>query len=201
MAKLRDALWDELEDDGGNRVATPGDEILWVLFGQPDSPWWDDTATPEVEKSDEIVARALAEALEDVRRRRGPEDEGGWAWHRITHHNIYHFLQLPALSRLRLPAQGGPGLLNPVSGTGTHGASWRMVVEMGDEVTARGTYPGGQRGNPASRGYDDRLRHWADGQLEDLRFPRTEEDLSAVGRLRSELVLLPASGNRAGSGR
>lgn len=201
MAKLRDALWDELEDGEGNRVATPGDEILWVLFGQPDSPWWDDTATAEVEKSDEIVARALAEALEDVRRRRGPEDDGGWAWHRITHHNIYHFLQLPALSRLRLPAQGGPGLLNPVSGTGTHGASWRMVVEMGDEVTARGTYPGGQRGNPASRGYDDRLRHWADGQLEDLRFPRTEEDLSAVGRLRSELVLLPASANRAGPDR
>jgi len=106
--------------------------------------------------------------------------------------NINHLLRLPQLSRLDIPMQAGPGTLNPSGGDGTHGASWRMVVELGPEVRAWGTYPGGQSGNPISRRYDDRLRPWVNGQLDTLRFPHKAGDLA--GRtLTSTLTLTPAT--------
>jgi penicillin amidase len=73
---------------------------------------------------------------------------------------------------------------------GTHGPSWRMVVELGPELRAWGTYPGGQSGNPASRRYTDRLATWTAGQLDSLRVPRRPEDLR--GRQRAALTLAPA---------
>ena len=202
MDALEDGLWDELADPGpdggspdgrGARAVTPGEDILWLLVGQPDSPWWDDRRTPVVEHRDAVVARALATAMEQLRNEHGREDGDGWAWRNFGRHNIHHLLRMPALSRLNLPTASGPGLLNPMSGTGTHGASWRMVVELGDQVLARGTYPGGQSGNPASRDYDDRLAHWVAGELEDLRFPHSEAELRDAGLVRAQLVLAPPS--------
>lgn len=190
MDALEDAVWDELEGEGGERAATPGSAVLRTLLAQPDSPWWDDRTTPAVEDRDALLVRALAEALRQVRAHRGPETDGGWAWRNTGRHNVYHLLRIPALSRLGLPAKGGPQLLNPVSGAGTHGASWRMVVELGDTVRARGTYPGGQSGNPVSAAYDDRLAHWVRGELQDLRFPRDAAELEAAGLVRAELVLV-----------
>ena len=77
-----------------------------------------------------------------------------------------------------------------------------MVVELGDTVRARGTYPGGQSGNPVSAAYDDRLAHWVGGELQDLRFPRSAAELEAAGLVRAELVLvgLGAGAPRPGAG-
>jgi penicillin amidase len=86
----------------------------------------------------------------------------------------------PAFSRLGLPAGGGSGTLSPSTGGGTHGASWRMVVELGPEVRGWGTYPGGQSGDPAGPGYADRLPRWLAGELDALRFPRRPADLPAA---------------------
>lgn len=196
------------------RVATPREQVLWSLLDQPGSPWWDDRATPETEDRDAIVVRALGAAAivtgattgdraavaERVRNEPGARSGDGRAWRNLGRHNIHHLLRLPALSRLDLATGGAPGLLNPMTGTGTHGASWRMVVELGDQVAGRGTYPGGQSGNPASRDYDDRVAHWVAGELEDLRFPRTERELRTAGRARARLVLTPARASRQPEG-
>ena len=86
--------------------------------------------------------------------------------------------------------QSGPGTLSPSGGDGTAGSSWRMVVELGPDVRAWGTYPGGQSGNPSSKRYDDHLAKWESGQLDTLRFPHRAADLS--GRtLSSTLTLTP----------
>lgn len=204
----------EREATPRDRVATPREQVLWSLLDQPDSPWWDDQATPETEDRDAIVVWALeaaaivtgattrdrAAVAERVRSEPGAPSGGGWAWRSLGRHNIHHLLRLPALSRLDLATGGAPGLLNPMTGTGTHGASWRMVVELGDQVAGRGTYPGGQSGNPASREYDDRVAHWVAGELEDLRFPRTESELRTAGRTRAQLVLIPARASRQPGG-
>lgn len=220
MELLEDALWDELADADdrvaapSDRVATPREQVLRSLLDQPDNPWWDDRATPETEDRDAIVVRALGAAAivtgattrdraavaEPVRSEPGAPSGDGRAWRNLGRHNIHHLLRLPALSRLDLATGGAPGLLNPMTGTGTHGASWRMVVELGDQVAGRGTYPGGQSGNPASRDYDDRVAHWVAGELEGLRFPRTESELRTAGRARAQLVLTPAPASRQPGG-
>ena len=53
-----------------------------------------------------------------------------------------------------------------------------MVVELGDEVRAWGTYPGGQSGNPVSPRYTEFLGKWSAGTLDTLRFPKRADDLA-----------------------
>lgn len=189
MDAMQQGLWDELDDREGRRVATPGTDITWALLDQPNSPWWDDLSTPEVEDRNTMLGLAMVRGLAAVREEHGPESEDRWRWSEESRKNIFHLLRIPALSRLDLPITGGPELLSPNTGRGTHGASWRMVVEMAEEVIPRGTFPGGQSGNPVSRSYDDRLDHWLRGELEDLRFPRTEEELASAGWIRARLTL------------
>jgi penicillin amidase len=67
-----------------------------------------------------------------------------------------------------------------------------MVVELGPEVRAWGTYPGGQSGDPTSPGYRDRLASWVAGDLEPLLFaPRRPEEVPPG---RGGYTLVPATG-------
>lgn len=191
MDELRRRLWDELRGPpGGQHVAYPMDGVVVELLRDPASAWWDDRATRARETRDDILAASLRDALALAIREHGASDGGGWRWERVRHANINHLLHIPALSALDVPVQGGPSLLNPSSGSGVHGASWRMVVELGPEVRAWGTYPGGQSGNPASSRYTDRLAKWSAGTLDSLRFPRRAEELAPHAI--STLTLTPA---------
>ena len=73
-----------------------------------------------------------------------------------------------------------------------HGASWRMVVELGSEVRAWSTYPGGQSGNPVSSRYADRLEKWAVGELDEVLFPRAASEIPE-SRVLSVLTLEPGA--------
>jgi penicillin amidase len=179
MRNLGDLLWDELSS-GGERRATPGDVITARLLAQPYSPWWDRRETPAVERRDDILASALGGALDAALQQHGEPDSDEWLWSRRQQARIEHVLGLPALAAPRVPARGGPSTISPSSGSGRHGASWRMVVELGPEVRAWGVYPGGQSGNPASERYMNGVATWGAGELDSLRFPRTSEDLGAA---------------------
>ena len=138
-------------------------------------------------------AASLRAALSRVRARYGDPAAGGWRWDGIRHANVFHLLRIPAFSSLDLPVQGGPNTLNPSSGSGTHGASWRMVVELGPELRAWGTYPGGQSGNPLSRLYDDRIGQWVNGELDSLYVPHSMEEFEAR-KVLARLTLRPENG-------
>ena len=193
MRELANRTWDELAVDPGasRRVATPGSAVLASLMADSLSAWWDDRSTPRVEQRDDILASALAAAYLTVRGRYGDPSGDGWRWDHVRFANVNHLLRLPALSALKIPVQGGPGLLSPSTGTGIHGSSWRMVVELGPEVHAWATYPGGQSGNPLSSRYTDRMSLWSKGELEPVRLPRTPAALERTQRL-SELTLTPS---------
>lgn len=183
MHELDARTWDEL-----GRTAHPADQILLELASDSASVWWDDRATPRREHRDDLVCSALESALAATRKRYGAPDDARWRWGNVATANVRHLLQVPALSALRIPVQGGPSTLNP-STTG-YGASWRMVVELGPETRGWGTYPGGQSGNPLSTRYLDRLASWSAGTLDTLRFPRRPQELPGT-RVRSSLTIVP----------
>jgi penicillin G amidase len=190
MSELASGAWDELEGDSGDArgPGQPGDLALLALLDDSASLWWDRVGTPVVERRDEIVAasltRALARAVED----HGEPEAGGWEWQRVRNANIGHLLRIPDWSANRVPVQGGPSTLSPVSGRGGFGPSWRMVVELGPEIRAWGIYPGGQSGNPASTRYQDRVHRWSQGVLDTLRVPAAPDSLPG-DLLRSRLTL------------
>jgi penicillin amidase len=192
MRELTERAWDELIDPAtSRRVATPATAVLMELLSDSASAWWDDRRTPAVERRDDILIAALAEALRATRAKYGAPASDGWRWDHIRHANVKHLLQIPALSALELPVSGGPGTLSPSAGNGVHGASWRMVVELGPDVKAWATYPGGQSGNPASSRYRDRLPLWLSGALEPVRTPASPNALTAAQRS-ATLLLRPA---------
>ena len=191
MRLLRAFTWDELDDSSGRRVATPDDEIMFDLLHQPTSAWWDDRSTSGVvETRDVIVARSLAAAYDTLVKRDGPPARGGWRWDRVATVDIRHLLGLPGFSALGLESAGGRGTLNPAPGGSGFGPSWRLVVDLGPEVRAWDTYPGGQSGNPASPQYDDRIPQWLAGRLSPVLFPRDAAALPA-NRTEATLTLTP----------
>jgi len=181
LGELAARTWDELVVTAGGerprRVDTPQSAILLQLMQEPDSPWWDDRATPNVrERRDDILRASVTAAWQRVVARLGPPGPN-WRWGASRHALARHLLGIAALSRDSIPVTGGPGSVAPSSGDGNHSASWRMVVELGDEVRAWGIYPGGQSGNPVSRRYDEFIGRWSAGTLDTLRFPRRADEL------------------------
>lgn len=183
MQELTTRTWDELIVPGSaRRIITPASAMLAVLLGDSASAWWDVRSTPAIEHRDDILAASLAASLANARATHGAPDAGGWRWQGIRRANIFHLLRLPALSALEIPVQGGPATLSPSSGSGTHGASWRMVVELGPSLRAWATYPGGQSGNPVSRRYRDRIDEWTRGALTAIRLPASPAELDEAHR-------------------
>ncbi len=194
MRDLASRTWDELADSStGARdgmALVPESQMLLELARTPASGWWDDKRTPPIEDRDAILAASLAAGYDTVVVRNGDASSDNWIWSNRRKANIRHLLRIPALGALGISLQGGPGTLNPSSGEGTQGASWRMVVELGPEVRAWSIYPGGQSGSPASPRYTDRLSRWALGELDEVLFPKTPSDLKR-SRIISTLVVRP----------
>ena len=136
------------------------------------------SAEEKNQRRDDILRASITAAWGRVTTRLGPPGPA-WEWGKSRHALVRHLIGIPALSRPDVPVQAGPGTVSPSSGDGNHGASWRMVVELGPEVRAWGVYPGGQSGNPISPRYADLIGKWSAGTLDSLPFPRTPADLPA----------------------
>ena len=189
MRELHDHTWDEFRSDS-TLTASPSDAMLGALLADAGNPWWDVQQTVVREDRDQVLAAALRQGLLRTLETRGEPGSEAWTWSNARGANIHHALGLEPFSRLAIPIQGGPGLLNPLFASGTHGASWRMVVELGDQVQGWGIYPGGQSGDPSSPHYDDRLQAWQNGTLQALHFPASPDDLTGSARS-SVLRLVP----------
>ena len=193
MRELNVRTWDELVDSTaigarGITALMPETQMLLWLSRSASSTWWDNRHTREVEDRDAILASSLVAGLDSVLASNGKPDSDEWLWSNRRKANIRHLLRIPALGAFGVSLQGGPGTMNPSSGEGTQGASWRMVVELGPEIRAWSIYPGGQSGAPASTRYTDRLSQWSAGQLDPVLFPRTPSELDRR-RIISTLVL------------
>jgi penicillin amidase len=171
-------LWDELIPPGERSPIPRGSQPTLRALLDSAGPWWDDKRTPDSrETRDGILSAALAAGLDSALAQYGEPDAGGWKWGGVWPTDIWHLLRLPGLSAPGIAVQGGPETIAPAGRHGTAGASWRMVVELGPELRAWGTYPGGQSGNPASMWYANRIPQWASGGLDTLLIPRTADEL------------------------
>lgn len=192
MRVITRRTWDELRAAGDDHpVVVPSELALLALLRDSTSAWWDDRTTPQREDRRRIVTASLAAVFDSLRTALGPPGPA-WAWERTGGINVNHLLRLPGFSRRGLAVTSGVGTLAPASGGGgSHGASWRMVVELGpDRRTAWAIYPGGQSGNPASPRYADRLEKWRTGRLDSLVVPPSLDSFPRA-RLAGSLVLNP----------
>ena len=136
------------------------------MENDPENDFFDIKATKEKEQLSDLVnlSFTLMQAEIEAWKEKGNPME----------YSVYKQMEVIHLGRI---APFGSGML-PVGGDGsalnaikrTFGPSWRMVVELGDEVSAYGVYPGGQSGNPGSPFYNNMIDHWVNGKYYKLLF-------------------------------
>ena len=188
--------WQALVQTASTSYSAQADHLL----AREDSPFWDDIATPQVETKPDILARALASAIELLEQRLG-KDRHQWQWGAL---HRYHWVSGPSqlaasmnlsqrlateaiagyLNRGPYPAGGDFSTLN-VSGNrwGSSFDVWlipamRLIVDFGQEEPMMALNSSGQSGNPASPHYADGIEAWLKAQY--MSFPFKAENQNKV---------------------
>jgi len=180
--ELYQAIWNDDLDKGKKLFAAPeADRTMELILREPDSPYFDDLATPAKESLADIVRLAFGRAIGWLKEQCGAFGPR-WHWGQANPVTIGHLGRIPGLGAPPLAVSGNRGVINAASGS--HGPSWRMVVEMGPKVRAWGILPGGASGNPGSRFYDHGIRDWVEGKTVELLFLKSagESHARIVGR-------------------
>lgn len=171
---------DELDN---TKMPMPWPDEITLIAGIGDSAYVfaDDIRTPDREYSGQQIIAAFKNAINSLK---DASANNKLAWGQYKAGRVSHLLDIPALSRLHINTGGGNDIINAFYNT--HGPSWRMVVELTDQVNAYGIYPGGQSGNPGSRYYDDAISTWADykyHKLELLTAAQAKQKSTAIGSI------------------
>ena len=150
----------------------------------------------EFESWEAAMERALIEAGEALTDRQGSDPES-WRWaedHKIVWaHNLGRDPELkPTFDLDPLPMQGDRNTVwnasSPLGATGTHGVSYRQILDMGDLNAARIVIPPGNSGQPGSTHYNDHVREWLEGEYHPLFVEWSDIEANAE----AELQLTPS---------
>lgn len=150
-------------------------------------------------KRDALLLSTLAAAWADMTALQG-KDPQRWQWGKL-HFSMFVHPMAPILDSGEraqvnvgpLPRAGGPHTVNVSSYHADnfwqiHGASFRMVLDVGNWDNSRAINTPGQSGNPASPHYRDLANSWAEGQYFPLLYSK-----QAVEKAAGEVIeLMPA---------
>ena len=168
---------DELPEDywpsGGDRWMA----VVTGLLDEPDSSWWDDRSTPEIESRDDILSMALTKARDEITRL-DARDVEGWEWGHVHRLNLSNSTLGESgigpvewlVNRGGWEVGGGAAAVNATSWLAAEGytvefaPSMRMVVSLADFDDSRWINLTGVSGHPFSRHYTDQTDLWAAGE-------------------------------------
>ena len=170
------------------------------LLANPQSLWWDNVATSEVETASDIVAKALTSAREDLKKALGENPET-WKYGRL--HTVVHphaMTDAPLVGDLlnvgpfELPAAKDAlckyefKLKEEVNYDVFSGPSMRIGLDFADVASSESILPTGQSGNVFSPFYDNQAELYHAGEFRKQRMDRTDIESVMTSRafLRSE---------------
>jgi penicillin amidase len=168
-------LYDEYEMTKAMLRLPSRDRFVEVIKAEPEWPFIDDVNTDVVETRGERATYAFKKTISDLTDQHGEYGEH-WKWGYVINNDVNHLAFIPGMGEQDLFSSGSSEAINATRGT--HGPSWRMVVELGPEVQGFGVYPGGQSGNPGSKSYAEFIEPWRTGELFELKFLKEKPELS-----------------------
>jgi len=155
---LRDTIWQD--DLMLPFMAYPGEyPLVESLLKDTTYPFTDNINTPQIETLQDQLIASLKKATSILKKK---EDEDKMEWWKGKDTRVGHLIEIAPFSRFHIPVGGGGDVIN--AATDVTGPSWRMIVQLTDQVEAYGIYVGGQSGNPGSRYYDNFIDDWAAGK-------------------------------------
>ncbi len=171
-----DTAWDEWSDSDISYLQPEEWRTIELMETHPDLSYWDIKGTVALENINALTLHsfklAAAKVLEEL-------ETEGINYTQNQDFFIPHLGKLKVFNRTELAIGGTPNALN--ANRPGNGPSWRMIVELGDEINAWGVYPGGQSGNPASPYFDDMVDEWAAGKYYKLNFLKSPEEIGEKG--------------------
>jgi penicillin amidase len=165
-------LYDEIYIDGKKLTQFP---FMWrtneLIDSFPDHEIFDIKATEKVEIAKDILSNSYYAAKESFEKLESKK------WYKYRNSRISHIIpSLVPFGAFDIPSDGTGSAPNALRLT--QGPSWRMVVELGQEMAPAGIYPGGQSGHGGSRYYDNFLPLWIQGEYLNLDFPSSPDELT-----------------------
>lgn len=167
----RAVFYDEFETTDAELRYPSRDRFVEVIKSEPNFEFIDNVETEEIETRSQIATASFNETVRELTNYLG-EFGDNWKWGYFIENDVNHLASIPGLGRQNLFSSGSSEAINATRGT--HGPSWRMVVEVGPEVKGYGVYPGGASGNPGSPNYDSMIESWRTGNLFELKFMKKE---------------------------
>jgi len=205
---------DELGDELGAEYRVFGIAqvpLLAELMETPDSHWFDDVTTPETEGRDEILRRALTEALDWLQEHDG-DDPAQWRWGDLHYVEFPHLPlgqsgiaplewifnagPLPAGGDIFTVNEGTPDLRDPFHMF--FGVSQRFIADLADPSRSLAVNSTGQSGHAFHRHRADQVPLWSAVEYHPVLAGPEAIDAAARDRLR--LVPAPAAGDAPGAG-
>jgi penicillin amidase len=167
------------------------------LAQHPNSLWFDDRTTSEVETANDIALRSYRQAIQFFRQQIG-EILIDWQWGKIHKLTIPHLLgRKPPLSfKLNagpFPVGGSADTINKQEYSLTEpftaqvGPSVRIIVDLSQPEAAWFALPGGQSGQAFSEHYRDQLDLWLQGKYRKI--PMLRDEIAAT--CKNVLILQP----------
>jgi penicillin G amidase len=152
--------------------------LIELLERDTNNLFFDQKNTAARESARQVVTQAFGL----MTRQAATEALGGTlVYSKFKRFTINHLARIPAFGRTDVQVGGHRSALNAI--LRDHGPSWRMIVDLGDQVRGIGVYPGGQSGNPGSRYYDNLVDKWAAGEYYDLLLLGSLDEAQQSGRL------------------
>jgi penicillin amidase len=182
---LEELVWsDELAQVKGRTEWPASSTLVDALKRDSAFSFVDNITTPQKETLPQVVTAALRKASVALRT---AQRDGRLKWGKYKDTGIRHLLRMEPLSRFHLDVGGGENIINATKQF--HGPSWRMIVQLTDNIEAYGIYPGGESGNPGSKHYDGFIDDWAQGKYYKLWMMKKSETGDA--RVKQEIKLIP----------
>ncbi len=177
------------------------------LLAEPNSPWWDNTATPDVKETrEQVLEKSLRDAAATLVAEYG-SDPTQWQWGKL--HTATFASQALGSSPLAFifnrgpfEVDGGTAVVNN-TGTGTNfkrsyatppaklnaifaessTPSLRQIIDLSDLNASRFIHTTGQSGQPASPHYDDFINLWRNIQYVPMWWNPSDIKANAEGTL------------------
>ncbi|MCS6835598.1 MAG: penicillin acylase family protein [Anaerolineae bacterium] len=193
-ALSKHVLGDEL---GNLSVGNATGNEMWLIstiFDDPDSFWWDDIGTPERETREQIVARALQAAIDQVTVALG-SDRQQWRWGAL---HTATFVSNPLgasgiglienwFNRGPVPTSGGTEIVNATSWRRDLKVravpSMRMIVDLADVSRSQIIHTTGQSGHNQDPRYDNMIELWRTIEYRPMLWTREQVDAAARNRM------------------
>jgi penicillin G amidase len=197
---LRLTYSDELGESLTFRATSPLSMALVNHLSDPNSPWFNNINTGQVERRDDILLQALDAAVAELSETLG-KDMSKWRWgelHTATFTNAA--LGQSGIGLIESIFNRGPvavdGSIATLNNTGYSMAnpytvrtvpSYRLIVDLGDLANSLAMHTTGQSGHPFHRHYDDMIDPWRNFEYHPLLFEQAGVEADA----QSTLILRP----------